>query len=237
MDLQGGDSDVKLNQFETKVYKGHRTLMQMLKDRGYGITDQNLGMTREQYKNIISKQVITDGKGPFSNLDNIYQLNTAINKNPENPLPVAGELEPDYTKVAVIWQVDQEKVNDKTFNNWQMECSKLNVYRMIMIVQGSTTLAKKSETSEIQMVTSEVWQLDDLQVNITYHKMVPEHSVLSDEDKATLMEKYKIKPHQLPKIQKADPIARYFGVKRGDVMKIIRASETAGRYVTYRIVL
>ena len=87
------------------------------------------------------------------------------------------------------------------------------------------------------MVSSEVWQLDDLQVNITQHKMVPEHSVLNEEDKANLMDKYKIKPHQLPKIQKADPIARYFGVKRGDVMKIIRASETAGRYVTYRIVL
>lgn len=123
--------------------------MQMLKDRGYGITDQNLGMSRDQYKTIISKQVITDGKGPFSNLDNIYQMTDSINKVQENPLPDAVDLEPDYSKVAVIWQVDQEKVNDKTFNNWQMECSKLNVYRMIMIVQGSTSLAKKSETSEI----------------------------------------------------------------------------------------
>lgn len=174
--------------------------MQMLKDRGYGITDSSLGMSRDQYKTIISKQVITDAKGPFSNLDNIYQMHDSINKNAENPLPEAADLEPDYSKVAVIWQVDQEKVNDKIFNNWQMECNKLNVHRMIMIVQGSTSLAKKSETSEIQMVTSEVWQLDDLQVNITQHKMVPEHSVLNDEDKATLMDKYKIKPHQLPKI-------------------------------------
>ena len=55
MEIQGGDSEVKLSQFETKVYKAHRTLMQMLKDRGYGITDQNLSISREKYKQIISK--------------------------------------------------------------------------------------------------------------------------------------------------------------------------------------
>lgn len=69
------------------------------------------------------------------------------------------------------------------------------------------------------------------------HELVPEHSVLSKKEVGELLERYRIKSHQLPFIRLSDPAVVAVDAKPGDILKIVRKSSTAGETVVYRYVV
>ena len=69
------------------------------------------------------------------------------------------------------------------------------------------------------------------------HDLVPKHVLLDEEDAKLILEKYRIRPYQLPYIKISDPQARALKAKAGDIIKIIRASSTAGEAIAYRYVI
>ena len=74
-------------------------------------------------------------------------------------------------------------------------------------------------------------------IDIEKHQLVPKHIILSEEEKAEVLKKYKTSLRQFPRIMINDPAIVDKNPKIGDLVKIIRKSPTAGETVYYRVVV
>lgn len=150
---------------------------------------------------------------------------TATNPNPE----------PDCGTIYVEFMQDNT-MGVKEIKRFATYVATNNFKAGIMVTVGTLSpQARKGINATSALTTLECFLLEDLLVNITHHDLVPTHVVLSREEKTALLKRYRLKDTQLPRILMKDPIARYYGLKRGQVVKIIRSSETAGRYASYRL--
>ena len=69
------------------------------------------------------------------------------------------------------------------------------------------------------------------------HDLVPKHGLLNADEAKEVLERYHIKPFQIPYIKSTDPAVRAIGAKPGDMVKVIRKSATAGESDFYRYVV
>jgi DNA-directed RNA polymerase I, II, and III subunit RPABC1 len=160
--------------------------------------------------------------------------------------PVATKKDPEpRPQIGTIWVEfnSDENVGLKQLRDYMQHLVNGSFYSGIMVTVKPMTgmairLLRGSATmSEGPKGGVEVFVEQDLLVNITKHELVPKHVLLSEEEKQQLLKRYRLKATQLPRIQSTDPVAKYLGLKRGAVVKIIRKSETAGRYASYRWVI
>lgn len=204
----------------TRLWRARRTVLEMLFDRGYAVLNNDEDMNQ-------SLQFFTDDfKSKGYNREQI----SILRQKREDPAQQIWVFFPEEKRgKAVGISVITEKVK-------QLEAT--NVQAAIFVLQtGLTTFAKNTidKVSISANCTIETFNENELLVNITHHVLVPRHELMSIDQKKALLRRYRLKESQLPRIQKGDPVARYYGLRHGDVVKITRPSETAGRYVTYRL--
>ena len=107
----------------------------------------------------------------------------------------------------------------------------INDKKIFAIISGSTKIEKQL----LEFNNTEVFNDVDLLVNIIDNNLVPKHILLSDEEANNILIEYKINKDNLPRIFSGDRIAKYYNVKPGQIVKIIRPSITAGEEIIYRV--
>ncbi|RCI13991.1 hypothetical protein L249_8047 [Ophiocordyceps polyrhachis-furcata BCC 54312] len=211
-----------------RLWRAWKTVHEMVADREYELAEEEVNVSLDRFR------------------DEYCNPDGTVNSQPDQATPCSEKTTPPVTEanpdpVPDCGPVWVEFLTDKQFGVGQIrQFAKYiisNHYKTgIMVTHAALSpAARKSLASVESMAKIECFLEDDLLVNITHHELVPRHVLLSRDEKAALLKRYRLKETQLPRMLQKDPVARYLGLKRGQVVKIIRASETAGRYASYRL--
>jgi DNA-directed RNA polymerase I, II, and III subunit RPABC1 len=195
----------------TKIYfRVRKTSMEMLEDRGFEVSEEDKNMNYEDFTNRLE--------------ENAIQL-IAVHRN--NPIKMA----------YVTFILDAKSFSKKDLIALKaLIDEKYPTNEMtVIIVQDKQTpqIAKELLNDEYKLY--EIFSMKNLMFNITHHEIVPKHIILSQEEIELMLKRFKTTRAQLPKLLTTDPVAKYYGMKAGDVCKIIRQSPMTGESYYYRI--
>jgi DNA-directed RNA polymerase subunit H (RpoH/RPB5) len=141
----------------------------------------------------------------------------------------------DTTVKYTIWILKEERVVGIAIVRDVIKDMEETESQRGILVGGDrfTPAAKKhAKKSRVELVEGNYASFD-----LFDHDLVPTHIIAEQSEVDLVLEHYKIKKTQLPRIYLSDPAARVLGARPGQVIRIQRESETAGSTFYYRLVV
>jgi len=152
--------------------------------------------------------------------------------------PIETDFPATVTKIdkVVVYMSTRARITDKDVNAIIALTQKSGGVLSIVVLPVApsptilTYIRQKSDKFQL-------FHLGQLQFDITTHRKVPRHRILNAEEKEAFMKKFHVKnpSSQMPLLDSQDMMARWIGAKPGDIVEIIRKSETAGGTPYYRL--
>ena len=199
--------------------------------QGYELTEEELTLPLSTFR----ERYATQDGAPDRNKMNFSARPSDAMLARYTPLPTAAQPNP-LPQIGTVWVEfnGDQSVGIKQLRAFAHHVTENHFTTGVFVAANAVTPSALKIVPTVLPAVIEVFHEQDLLVNITKHELVPAHVLLSHAEKRALLERYRVKESQLPRIQVGDPVARYLGLRRGQVVKIIRRSETAGRYASYR---
>jgi len=196
------------------LYRSWKTLMKMVEARKFIVEEKQKKMNFDEFKEKYENKTINE----------IFYKKDDNNK--------------EIMRLYIEYFMDP-KINAKHFDDFLDNMNKIEGKSSgIIVVLANLTPQAKQKLIELNIKKPiQCFNINELMINVTEHADVPKHILIDEKEKKSLLEKYRIKESQLPKILINDPVAKFYGLRKGDVVKIIRNSENAGKYVTYRVTI
>lgn len=162
-----------------------------------------------------------------------YEITKRVEGEKEGIIDIHAKSTKKKIKDTLLIRVilDTPSVGVEILRNTIKERDKGEFTHAIIIGGERYTYAARREAKEMDV---ELLHRRFLSIDLFLHDLVPEHDIITDKEIAEIEQEYGIGREQLPKIKAGDPAAKAIGARPGDVIRIVRGSETAGRHVVYR---
>lgn len=154
------------------------------------------------------------------------------------------KLKPLINDDQMLFTIDDKKFGIKFVSNFlttiKKEASIENFLEKNSEVHKFVIINRLSDRAIKQILehkNTEVFTMDELLIVVIDHYLVPQHILLSPDEKENYLTTFNHQIRDMKKILLNDPIAKFYGAKVGDMFKIIRPSITAGKDIDYRIVI
>ena len=218
--MDGASSDV------WSIYKAYRTVLQMLEDRGYVSPDEyqfdkdvlNPKETDQGYQNFIDWVIPENERSEDDSKSNATVARKNLNE-------IVFEKKNDCGAIALFWTYS---LGIDVVQNIFTKMKELEVTKAILVhvskISSHAGTAIRSLKSQKYFI--ETFSESELQFNISRHVDVPRHIICSATKKKEVFEKYAIKENGLPLIKVTDPMVRYIGANKGQLIKIVRPSDS-----------
>jgi len=224
---------------EQTYYKARNTVIEMLKDRGYthpnGLDVFNRTFTEfdDLFKGdamdlsgIFTKEGLPVYVRIINNDDEIKDKKHLVDKNKPANSVLSNPAASVGVSLASAKDLDAEKL--------LKELSKK--VHIIIVYRSSKKDIKYDFTLETQLLDEpniEAFPVNKLTYNVTRHELTPKHTMLNEEEKKAVYDRYNASKQMLAKINIDDPVNLYFDGNPGDVYKIDRK----GYKPAYRVVV
>jgi DNA-directed RNA polymerase I, II, and III subunit RPABC1 len=139
-------------------------------------------------------------------------------------------------RIVVLFTLD-DKVRVKPIRSLVEWMKKNDVSSGIVFsCNGATTFTMKEIVGYKPEITLEVKCYKKHFFCLVEHEAIPEHKILSDEEKATLLSCIRSKPEDLPQQLVTDPVSQFYGLKPGVVIMYVKRNGSQDMNPYWRIV-
>jgi len=206
-------SGEKERELKKLFFNARKTTLELLEDRHYEVPEELKNISYYDFKELFDK----------------------------NQLDFLVEHKEDKNKQIYIYHhIDTKNFSKKDLVNLGKMIKDdypTKITNVILIVDDNPTSQITKELTTQEYKNFEIFLLKELLINISKHMYQPKFEILNKEETENVFKENGFNASNCPILLSTDPIAKYYGMKSGQLIRIIRRSATTGESVYYRIVV